>query len=116
IDTLPRPLSTSARKRSDRPESAASCLRVMPRRARHARTLAPSSTRTAFGSWSFIGRLRLRLLLFAPDQGCSMLPTNLLSSSLLQAQNVAPSAWRRYHARRAGSPGLINTGDDRHAP
>ena len=37
MDTLPLPLSTSARNRSLNPESAASALRVMPRLARQAR-------------------------------------------------------------------------------
>src|SRR6478672_4354246 len=50
IDTLPLPDSTSARNRSLRPESDASALRVMPRRARQARTRAPSSPRVALDS------------------------------------------------------------------
>ena len=52
METLPLPVSTSARKRSLRPESEASCLRVMPRRARQARTRTPSSLSVAFDSCS----------------------------------------------------------------
>ena len=78
IETLPLPLSTSARKRSDRPESAASCLRVMPRRARQARTRAPSSARVARASLSVM--ICMSSVFFAEglrcDQDCSILPVN----------------------------------------
>src|SRR4051794_16033353 len=88
IETLPLPLSTSARKRSDRPESAASCLRVMPRRARHARTRAPSSGSVARASCSVItcmGRRSFQRKL-ALDQDCSILPVNAMSSSLVHPE------------------------------
>src|SRR3954464_12057287 len=91
IETLPLPLSTSARKRSDRPESSASCLRVMPRRARHARMRAPSSgsvdrvscsVRVCMESRSFSRGLAL-------DQVCSILQVNALSSSLVHLEKTS---------------------------
>ena len=79
METLPLPLSTSARKRSDRPESAASCLRVMPRRARQARTRAPSSASVAlgFGVGQELHRSSIFVQGLALDRDCSILPVNI---------------------------------------
>ena len=64
IDTLPLPVSTSARNRSLSPESAASCLRVMPRRARQARTRVPSSAIVALALGSRSVMVRRAVLAF----------------------------------------------------
>ena len=71
IDTLPLPLSTSARKRSLRPESVANCLRVMPRRARQARTRTPSSPSVALLSVSDTVCITTRSRSYCTKKACT---------------------------------------------